>query len=67
MIVRPTKTINDLTELCKASTLIVSIYVLALQKSLIILVGLTMTCFSEKMMISYSCIRGLMLNLHKKS
>ena len=29
-------------------------------KSLIILVGLTMTCFSEKMMISYSCISGSM-------
>ena len=26
-----------------------------------------MTCFSEKMMISYSCIRGFMPNLHKKS
>ena len=33
-----------------------SIYVLALQRSLIILVGLTMACFSEKMMISCSCI-----------
>ena len=33
----------------------------------IILVGLTMTWFSEKMMISYSYIRGFMRNLHKKS
>ena len=33
----------------------------------IILVGLTMTCFSEKFMISYSCIHGFMPNLHKKS
>ena len=52
VIVRPTKIIKDL---CEASTLN-AIYVLALQRSLIILVGLTMTCFSEKMMISYSCM-----------
>ena len=42
-------------------------YVLALQRSLIILVGLTMTWNSEKMMISYNCIRGFMPNSHKKS
>ena len=35
--------------------------------SLIILVGLTMTCFSEEIMVSYSCIRGFMPDLHKKS
>ena len=35
-----------------------AIYVLALQRSLIFLLGLTMRCFSEKMMISYSCILG---------
>ena len=63
VIVRPTKIIKDC---CKASTLN-AIYVLALQRSLIILVGLTMTCFSEKMMISYSFIRGFMPNLHKQS
>ena len=40
-----------------------SIYVLALQSSLIILVGLTMRWFSEKMTIS--C--GLIPNSHKKS
>ena len=34
------------------------IYVLALQRSSIILVGLMMSCFSEKMMISYN------FNLH---
>ena len=44
-----------------------NIHVLALQRSLIILVGLTMTCFSEKIMISYSCISGFMPNLHNKS
>ena len=42
------------------------IYVLALQRSFIILVSLTMTCFSKKIMISYTCIRGFMPNLHKK-
>ena len=47
VIVRPTKIIKDL---CEASTLN-AIYVLALQRSLIILVGLTMTWHSEKMMI----------------
>ena len=31
------------------------------------LIGLTMTWYSEKMMISYSCIRGFMPNSHKKS
>ena len=36
-----------------------SIDVLALQRSLIILVGLTMACFSEKMMIFYNCIKNL--------
>ena len=60
VIVRPTKNIKDL---CKAN----SIYVLALERSLIILVDLTMTCFSEKMMISYNCIRGFMPNLYKKT
>jgi hypothetical protein len=40
---------------------------LALLRSLIILVGLTMTWFSEKMMISYICISGFMPNSHKKS
>ena len=33
----------------------------------IILVGLTMTLFSEKIPISHRCIRGLMPNLIKKS
>ena len=33
----------------------------------IILVGLTMTIFSKKMLISHRCIRGLMPNLIKKS
>ena len=64
VIVRPTKIIKDL---CKASTYIDFVYVLALKRSLIILVGLTMTWYSEKMMISYSCIGGFMPNLHKKS
>ena len=32
-----------------------------------ILVDLTATCFSEKIMISYSCIHGFMPNLPKKS
>ena len=50
-------------DLFKASIYLDSIYVLALQRSLI----MTMTCFSEKMMISYSCIRGFMPNYHKKS
>ena len=59
VIVRPTKIIKDF---CKDS-----IYVLALHRSLIILVGLTMTYFNEKTMTSYSCIRGLLSNLHKKS
>ena len=48
-MLRPTKVIKDL---CKAITNINAIYVLALQRSLIILVGLTMTCFSEKMISS---------------
>ena len=43
-----------------------AIYVLALQRSLIIMVDLTMTWFSEKMMISYTCICGFMPNSHKK-
>ena len=43
------------------------IYVLALQRSLIILVGLTMTWYIEKMMISYSgIVCGFMPNLRKK-
>ena len=42
-------------------------YLLALQRSLIILIDPTMTRYSEKMMISYSCMRGFMPNLHKKS
>ena len=64
VIGRPIKIIKDL---CKAeSQYIGSIYVLASQSFLIILVGLAMTCYSEKMMISYSCIRGFMPNLHKK-
>ena len=33
----------------------------------IILVGLTKTLFSDKMLISHRCIRGLMPNLIKKS
>ena len=33
----------------------------------IILVSLTMTIFSEKVLISYRCISGLMSNLIKKS
>ena len=44
-----------------------AIYVLALQRSLIILVSPKLTCYSEKMMISYSYIRGFMPKLHKKS
>ena len=32
-----------------------------------ILVGLVMTCFSEKMLISTRCIHGFMSNLIKKS
>ena len=62
VIIRPTKIIKDL-----CSQYIDRIYVLDLQRSLIILVGLAMTCFSEEMMISYSCRRGFMPNLHKKS
>ena len=53
IILRPTKIIKDLG---KASTYINAI-----------LVGMMMTCFSDKMMISYSRIRGFMPNLHKKS
>ena len=34
---------------------------------LIILVGLTMTIFSDEMLISHRCIRGLMPNLIRKS
>ena len=56
-----------IVQLCSDSSLIDSIYLLALQRSFIILVGLTMTCFSEKMMIFYSCIRCFVPNLHKKS
>ena len=33
----------------------------------IILVGLTITLFSDKMLISHRCIHGLMSNLIKKS
>ena len=44
-----------------------TIYVLALQRSLVILVGLTMTGFSEKMLISNIFRRGLMPNLIKIS
>ena len=39
----------------------------SLRRLFIILVGLTMTSFSEKMLISNICIRGLMPNLIKKS
>ena len=38
-----------------------------LRRLFIILVGLTMTWFSEKMLISNKCRRDLMLNLMKKS
>ena len=38
-----------------------------LRRLFIILVSLTMTLFSEKMLISHICIRGLMPNLIKKS
>ena len=38
-----------------------------IQRSLIILVGLTMTLFSEKMLISTRCVCGFMPNLYKKS
>ena len=44
-----------------------SVYVLALLRSLIILEGLTMTRFTEKMLISTRCTCGFMPNLHKKS
>ena len=39
----------------------------SLRRLFIIMVGLRMTWFSEKMLISYKCIRGLMPNLIKKS
>ena len=39
----------------------------SLMRLSIILVDLTMTLFSEKMLISNICIRGLMPNLIKKS
>ena len=45
VIVRPTKIIKDL---CKACAYINAIYVLALQRSLIIVIGLAMTCYSGK-------------------
>ena len=41
--------------------------VLASQRSLIILVGLTTAWYSEKIVIFYTCIRGFMPNSHKKS
>ena len=41
-------------------------YVLALQRSLIISVTLTMTWFSEKMPISTRCLDGFTPNLHKQ-
>ena len=37
------------------------------RRSFILLVSVTLTLFSEKMLISYSCIHGFMPNLHKKS
>ena len=43
-----------------------SSYVLALQRSLIILVGQTMAWNSETNMIFYTCIHGFMPNSHKK-
>jgi hypothetical protein len=44
-----------------------ALYVLALEWSLIIFVGHTMTWYREKIMISYSGTPGLMPNSHKKS
>ena len=65
VIVRPTKIIKDL---CKASILGDSIYTCTRFKEVLInLLGLTMTCFSERMMISYSYICGFMLNLQENS
>ena len=64
VIIRPTKIIMDL---CKATTQIAFVYILALQRSLIIFVGLTMTSFSEKTLIFNICRHGLMPNLIKKS
>ena len=59
---------SDLPKLLKISAVkkpwIDNIYLMALKSSLIILVGLTMVCFNEKMMISYSCIRCFMPKLH---
>ena len=40
---------------------------ISLRRLFIILVSLTMTLFSEEMLISTRCIRGLMPNLNKKS
>ena len=39
----------------------------SLRRLFIVLVGLTVTWFSEKMLISHRCIHGLMSNLIKKS
>ena len=50
-IVRPTKIIKDF---CKASTNLDSIYELALQRSLIILVDLPMTSFRRKKSYSHA-------------
>ena len=64
VIVKPTKIIKDL---CKGIMFLNAIYTLDLQRSLIILLGLTMTWYSEKNIISYRFIRGFMPNSHKKS
>ena len=63
---------SDLPKLSKTSVkpvhYIDSIYVLALQSSLIMLIALTMTWFSEKNTYeSTRCQYGFMPNLHKKS
>ena len=42
-------------------------YIRALQRSLIILIDLPMTSYSENMMISHRCIHSFMPNFHKKS
>ena len=55
--------LSDLPKLLRT----LSMYVLATRRSLIILVGLTMTWFSEKLLISTRCLYGFMPNLDKKS
>ena len=59
-----TKTFHHQTYQDYSGTLLNAVYLLALQSSLKILVDLTMTLYSEKMMISHSCF---IPSLHKKS